>query len=181
MASKKNANPENVNPEENIDTAEAVDTAADVEIVEEAAAEPTSDELIAAERDKYLRLAAEYDNYRKRSAKEREMISTDTRADTVARLLPVYDNLLRALATPCADEEFFKGIEMTLTQFRELLAGLGVEEIPAVGEKFNPDLHNAVSQVDNPDFDSGAIVLEFQRGFILNGRVIRHSVVQVNN
>ena len=172
---------------------DAVEGAAEAaaEVVEEAAeaaaeaaetvVEPTAEELIAAERDKYLRLAAEYDNYRKRSAKERENVFSDARADTVTKLLPVYDNLIRAIATPCADETYAKGIEMMLTQFTEILATLGVAEIPAEGEQFNPEHHNAVMQVDNPEVESGVITAEFQKGFMLNGKVIRHSMVQVNN
>lgn len=166
---------------------QAPDAEAATEVVEDAAevveatAEPTAEELIAAERDKYLRLAAEYDNYRKRSAKERETTFSDARADTVAKLLPVYDNLIRALGTPCADETYAKGVEMMYTQFTEILANLGVAEIPAVGEPFNPEHHNAVSQVENPDVESGIITAEFQKGFLYNGKVIRHSMVQVSN
>ena len=169
-------------PIETVDTAAEVvaDAVAEPEVVE-TAAEPTAEELVAAERDKYLRLAAEYDNFRKRSAKERENVFTDARADTVTKLLPVYDNLIRALATPCTDETYAKGVEMMYTQFNEILATLGVAEIPAVGEKFDPEHHNAVSQIENPDVESGVVTAEFQKGFTIGGRVIRHSVVQVSN
>ncbi|MDR0839442.1 MAG: nucleotide exchange factor GrpE [Oscillospiraceae bacterium] len=141
--------------------------------------DPTPDELLAAERDKYLRLAAEYDNFRKRSRAERESLYTDIRAETVTRLLPVYDNLARALQTPCADEAFLKGVELTFTQFTEILTSLGVEEIPTVGEKFDPERHNAVSQTADPDAAPGVVTLELQKGFTLGGKIIRHAMVQV--
>ncbi|MDR0904555.1 MAG: nucleotide exchange factor GrpE [Oscillospiraceae bacterium] len=173
---KKKQEPENTPENENETEPQIIET--EPEIVE-TPAEPTADELLAAEKDRYLRLAAEYDNYRKRSQKEREAVYADVRADTVTKLLPVYDNLARALAAPCSDEKFLEGVELTFTQFSEILKNLGVEEIAAVGEKFDPERHNAVSQVDNPDTESGTITLEFQKGFTLNGKVIRHSMVQV--
>ena len=99
---------------------------------------------VAAEHDRYLRLAAEYDNYRKRSARERESIYSDVRADTVTKFLPVYDNLARALEQSTADEAYRKGVELIMTQFKDILSRLGVTEIEAMGQQFDPALHNAV-------------------------------------
>jgi len=158
----------------------------------EAAAEPTELELaqaetekvkteLAAEKDKYLRLMAEYDNFRKRSAREREALYADIKADTLLKLLPVYDNLERAVAQSTEDEAYRKGVEMTLTQFTETLASLGVTPIEAVGQSFDPTLHNAVMHIDSPDHGEGEIVQEFQKGFKMGERVIRFSMVQVAN
>ena len=136
---------------------------------------------LAAERDKYLRLAAEYDNYRKRSSKEREMTYSDARADTITRLLPVYDNLERALKMECADEAFFKGVEMTMTGLTEILEGMDVRRIEAVGEPFDPNRHNAVMSIENPELGEKIVAEEFQKGFMLGERVIRFSTVVVAN
>ena len=136
---------------------------------------------LTAERDKCLRLAAEYDNYRKRSVKEREMTYNDARAGVITRMLPVYDNLERALNTECADEAFYKGIEMTMTQLTEILEGLGVTQIPAVGETFDPNRHNAVMTIEDPDLGEKIVAEEYQKGFMLGERVIRFSTVVVAN
>jgi len=139
------------------------------------------EDILSAEKDKYLRLAAEYDNYRKRSTKEREMIYTDARTDAISKLLPVYDNLERALKMECSDEAYYKGVEMIMTQLKESLGSMNVKEIPAVGEPFDPKLHNAVMSVENPDLGENIIAEEFQKGFILGDRVIRFSTVVVAN
>jgi len=136
---------------------------------------------LKAERDKYLRLAAEYDNFRKRSAKERETRYNETRADTITRLLPVYDNLERALKMECSDEAFYKGIELTMTQLTGTLESMGVTKIPAVGEPFDPNHHNAVMAVENPDLGEKIVAEEYQTGFMLGERVMRHSTVVVAN
>ena len=138
-------------------------------------------EALSSERDKYLRLAAEYDNFRKRSIKERESTYSDARADVITRLLPVYDNLERALKTECADESFYKGIEMTMTQLTEILENIGVVTIPAVGETFDPNRHNAVMTIENPELGEKVIAEEFLKGFMLGERVIRFSTVVVAN
>ena len=164
------------------------------EVVEETveAAEPTELELaqaetekvkaeLAAEKDKYLRLMAEYDNFRKRSAREREALYADIKADTLLKLLPVYDNLERAVAQSTEDEAYRKGVEMTLTQFTEALASLGVTPIEALGQTFDPTLHNAVMHIDSEEYGEGVIVQEFQKGFKMGERVIRFSMVQVAN
>ncbi|MDR2570847.1 MAG: nucleotide exchange factor GrpE [Oscillospiraceae bacterium] len=155
------------------------------EIVNEIEIDPNSPEALqnelAAERDKYLRLAAEYDNYRKRSAKEREMIYTDARTNSIAKLLPVYDNLERALKMECSDEAYYKGIEMIMTQLTETLNEMNVREIPAVGEPFDPNLHNAVMTIKDPTLGDNIVAEEYQKGFILGDRVIRFSTVVVAN
>lgn len=139
-------------------------------------------EDLAAEKDKYLRLLAEYDNFRKRSQKERENIYSDVRADTVMKFLPVYDNLERALKAETADEAYSKGVEMTLTQFKELLLSLGVTEIVATaGTVFDPTIHNAVMHVEDENMGEGVIVEEFQKGFKLADKVLRCSIVKVAN
>ena len=131
--------------------------------------------------DKYLRLAAEYDNYRKRTQKEKEAAWSDAKAETAAAFLPVYDNLERALKAPCADEAYVKGVEMTMTQLREVLSRLGIEEIPALGETFDPNLHNAVMHVDDESAGEGVIVDVFQTGFRSADKVVRFAMVKVAN
>ena len=138
-------------------------------------------ELLSAEKDKYLRLAAEYDNYRKRSAKEREKIYTEARTDAISKLLPVYDNLERALKMECSDESFYKGVEMIMTQMTETLNSMGVQEIPAVGELFDPNRHNAVMKIEDPELGENKIAEEYQKGFAIGDRVIRFSTVVVAN
>ena len=142
--------------------------------------EETKKEL-AGEKDKYLRLLAEYDNFRKRSARERDNIYADVKADTLLKLLPVYDNLERALQNPTADEAYRKGVEMTMNQFTEALKTLGVTPIEAVGATFDPALHNAVMHAEDPERGEQEIVQEFQKGFKMGDRVIRFSMVQVAN
>ena len=150
------------------------------EPAEEAPKAPEVDEK-AAETDRYLRLAAEYDNYRKRSAKEREAIFTDVKTDTVAKFLPVYDNLVRALAQETADEAYKKGVEMIMNQFMDVMTKLGVTEIEAVGKEFDPEIHNAVMHVDDESLGENIVAEEFQKGFKLGEKVIRFSVVKVAN
>ena len=136
---------------------------------------------LTSERDRYLRLAAEYDNYRKRSVKEREKTYSDAIADTVTRLLPVYDNLERALKMECADEAYYKGVEMTMTQLTEILEGMSVVPIKAAGEPFDPNRHNAVMTIENPELGQKTVAEECRKGFMLGERVIRHSTVVVAN
>jgi len=133
----------------------------------------------AAEQEKYLRLAAEYDNFRKRSAKEREMIYSSARIDVITKLLPVYDNLERALKMECEDESFYKGVEMIMTQLTEILGDMGVHVIPAVGEPFDPNRHNAVMSIEDPNLGENIVADEYQKGFTLGDRVIRFSTVGV--
>ena len=138
-------------------------------------------QLLAEAADKYLRLAAEYDNYRKRTAKEKESAWSEARAQTVAAFLPVYDNLERALKQESCDEAYKKGVEMTMKGFQDALAKLGVEVIPALGETFDPNRHNAVMHCDDPEAGESTIVEVFQQGFICGEKVIRFSMVKVAN
>ena len=140
-----------------------------------------SAQLLAAAEDKYLCLAAEYDNFRKRSAKEKESAWTDSKASTAAAFLPVYDNLERALKAPCSDEAYQKGVEMTMNQLKEVLTKLGIEEIPALGEKFDPNCHNAVMHVDDDSVEENTIVEVFQTGFKTGDKIVRFSMVKVAN
>jgi len=162
-------------PEENIP-----EEAVTGEVVEEPAENPLEAQL-ASEKERFLRLAAEYDNYRKRSAKERESIFADVKSDTITQFLPVYDNLSRALANETADEAYKKGVEMIMTQFEEVLKKMGVEEIPAVGKPFDPTRHNAVMHIDDEAYGENEVVEEFAKGFIMGEKVIRFSVVKVAN
>jgi len=136
---------------------------------------------LAAKEDAYRRLAAEYDNYRRRTQKEKDGIWADAKADTAAAFLPVYDNLERALKQTTADEAFKKGVEMTMQQLREVLARLGIEEIPALGQPFDPTLHNAVMHVEDDSAGENTVVEVFQAGFRSGGKVIRFAMVKVAN
>ena len=140
----------------------------------------TNDEL-AALNDKYLRICAEYDNFRRRSQKEKEALYGDIRADTVAKFLPVYDNLERALNQSTEDEAFRKGVEMIMAQFNSTLEKLGVTVIDCLGQPFDPSLHNAVMHVEDEEKGENEIVEVFQKGFMLGEKVIRFAMVKVAN
>ena len=158
------------------------DTAAEPETEQAEEKTPASaKDEVADEHDRFLRLIAEYDNFRKRSAKERENIYTDVRVDTVTKFLPVYDNLQRAMNTQTLDEAYKKGVEMSFNQLKQVMTSLGVEEIPAEGETFDPTVHNAVMHVEDESFGENVIIEEFQKGFKLGGKVIRFSMVKVAN
>ena len=133
-------------------------------------------------KDQFTRLAAEYENYRKRTAKEKESLYQDPKADTIREFLAVYDNLERAAAAPGGeDDPHKKGLEMIFTQYKELLTKLGVSEIEAQGQPFDPERHEAVLHVDDENFGENEVAQVFQAGFTLGGKVIRHAVVQVAN
>ena len=136
---------------------------------------------LAAEHDKYLRLAAEYDNFRKRSIKEKDTRYADAKADTVAKFLPVYDNLERALANETSDEAYKKGVELIMTELKKIMTGLGVEEFGEKGDAFDPNAHNAVMHIENEELGENVIAQVFQKGFRMGDKVIRHAVVQVAN
>lgn len=164
---------------------EQAEQAAEVAATAEKAPEQTEEQKLrgelAQEKDKYIRLAAEYDNFRKRSAKERESVFSDARSDTILKFLPVYDNLARALAQETVDEAYRKGVEMTMTQLCTIMEKMGVIEIPALGETFDPSRHNAVMHVEDESIGESVIVEEFQKGFMLGEKVIRFSMVKVAN
>ena len=154
---------------------------------QETAADPLLEELeklrkqVDEKEEQYLRLAAEYDNFRKRSQKEKEGLYQGAKSDAVAAFLPVYDNLERALKQETADEAYKKGVEMTMSGLREILSKLGVEEIPALGETFDPSLHNAVMHVEDENAGENTVVDVFQTGFKLGDKVIRFAMVKVAN
>ena len=155
------------------------------EIKEEAPAEPTelekAQQAQAQEHDQYLRLAAEYDNFRKRSQREKDGIYQDAVADTAKKFLPVYDNLERALPNETADEAYKKGVEMIMTELKKIMDGLGIQIFGEVGEPFDPERHNAVMHTEDESLGENVIAQVFQKGFILKDKVIRFAMVQVAN
>lgn len=164
------------------------ETEACVEATETAeTAEETVDELtqlqdaIAAEHDQYLRVVAEYDNFRKRSQKEKDNLYTEIRAETVGRFLPVFDNLERALAQPTADEAYKKGVEMTMAGLVEVMEKLGVVAFGEAGEEFDPNKHNAVMHCEDESLGENILAEVFQKGFAVNEKVIRFAMVKVAN
>lgn len=137
--------------------------------------------LVADVNDKYLRLAAEYDNYRKRTAKEKESIYGDAKADTIKPLLAVYDNLERGIAQYDEADVHRQGLELILRQFTEALTKLGVTEIEAQGQPFDPEKHNAVMHVEDESAGENTVVEVFQKGFMIGDKVLRFAMVKVAN
>ena len=135
----------------------------------------------AQEHDQYLRLAAEYDNFRKRSQREKDALYRDAVADTAKKFLPVYDNLQRALKHETADEAFKKGVEMTMTELTKIMEGIGMKPFGAAGEPFDPEKHNAVMHVDDETLGENTVAEVFQTGFSLGDKVIRFAMVKVAN
>lgn len=134
--------------------------------------------------DKYQRCLAEFDNFRKRTIKEKASMYDDGVRSTIEKLLPVVDNLERAVAVQNqnnAEDSFYKGVAMTLKQFQEILTSMGVEEIKALGETFNPNKHAAVAHEDNEEYGENIVILEMQKGYQYKDKVIRHSMVKVAN
>ncbi len=133
-------------------------------------------------KDQFVRQTAEYENYRKRTTKEKENIYQDAKADTIKEFLAVYDNLERAAASEGGDDSpHKKGLEMIFQQVKDILAKLGVTEIEAAGKPFDPEKMNAVMHIDDENFGENEVAQVFQAGFELNGKVIRHAIVQVAN
>lgn len=191
MSEKKNKTaPEASEPEETVtaeeaSAAQAGEAQADTPGQEEK--DPLLEELetlkanLADQEDKFLRLAAEYDNFRRRSQKEKEGIYADAKADAVKALLPVYDNLERALKQETADEAYKKGVEMTMAGLKKAFDGLGVTEIDAAGQPFDPNIHNAVMHVEDESLGENTVAEVFQAGFKLADKVIRFAMVKVAN
>ena len=150
------------------------------ETVEETPVNPW-EEKYNAERESHLRLAAEYDNFRKRTLKEKESSYANGKADAVEKLLPVYDNLERAFNQPTEDEAYKKGVEMTLNELTKILTALGVEIFGEVGETFDPNMHNAVMHTEDDAFSENTISLVFQKGFKIGEKIVRFAMVQVAN
>ena len=139
------------------------------------------EEKYNAEHDSYLRLAADYDNFRKRTVKEKEASYGNGKADAVEKLLPVYDNLERALNQETTDAAFKKGVEMTMNELVKIFTGLGVEIFGNVGDSFDPNLHNAVMHTYDENLGENVIAMVFQKGFKLGDKVVRFAMVQVAN
>ena len=171
--------------EKNIPAEEVAEEVAEETVTETAEPEASEvnlwEEKYNAEHDSYLRLAADYDNYRKRTLKEKDAAYGHGKADAVEKLLPVYDNLERALNQPTQDEAYKKGVEMTMTQLVGILTGLGVEIFGNVGDIFDPNLHNAVMHTDNESLGENTISQVFQKGFKLGDKIVRFAMVQVAN
>ena len=139
------------------------------------------EEKYNAEHDSYLRLAADYDNYRKRTAKEKEQSYSNGKADTILKLLPIYDNLERAMNQDTEDAAYKKGVEMTMTELVKIFTGLGVEIFGEAGEPFDPSLHNAVMHTEDDRVGESTVTQVFQKGFKLGEKIVRFAMVQVAN
>ena len=155
------------------------------EVIEETVEEPVEvnpwEEKYNAERDAHLRCAAEYDNFRKRTIKEKEASYGNGKADAVAKMLPIYDNLERALNQETSDAAYKKGVEMTMNELLKIFGTLGVEVFGNVGDAFDPNLHNAVMHIENEDMEENSISAVFQKGFKIGDKVVRFAMVQVAN
>ena len=139
------------------------------------------EEKYNTEHDAHLRLAAEYDNFRKRTTKEKEQSYTNGKSDAVEKLLPVYDNLERALNQPTEDAAYKKGVEMTMNELVKIFTGLGVEIFGQPGDAFDPNLHNAVMHTEEEGVAENTITLVFQKGFKIGEKIVRFAMVQVAN
>ena len=147
--------------------------------------EPTEEEKLRKEldeiKDKYLRLMAEYDNFRKRSAKERLELSASVKGSTIGEILPVFDNFERALAAETEDTNYKAGVEMIFKQFGEMLTKLGVEIIDPLGQTFDPNIANAVNQIEDEKYGENEVAQVFQKGYKIGDKVIRYAMVVVAN
>ena len=155
------------------------------EVIEETVEETPEvnpwEEKYNAERDAHLRCAAEYDNFRKRTIKEKEASYGNGKADAVAKMLPIYDNLERALNQETSDAAYKKGVEMTMNELLKIFGALGVEVFGSVGDAFDPNLHNAVMHIENEELEENSISAVFQKGFKIGDKVVRFAMVQVAN
>jgi molecular chaperone GrpE len=163
------------------ETEETVPETPEAEAPAEADPLQETQEALKQEHDNYLRLAAEYDNFRKRSQKEKDTLFRDGKASAIEKFLPVYDNLSRALEQETADAAYKKGVEMTMTGLLEILKKLEVTVYGEPGDTFDPALHNAVMHLEDDNYKEGEIVQVFQKGFSLGGKVIRFAMVQTAN
>ena len=152
-----------------------------VETAEEVVETNPWEEKYSEEHNLRMRLAAEYDNFRKRTAKEKEQSYTNGKADAVEKLLPVYDNLERALNQPTEDAAYKKGVEMTMAELVKIFTGLGVEIFGQPGDAFDPNLHNAVMHIDDESLGENVISQVFQKGFKVGEKIVRFAMVQVAN
>ena len=164
-------------PEETVEAPQEEPKAAEAE-------KPETDpfeEKYNAEHDSLLRLAAEYDNFRKRTAKEKEQSYGNGKADAIVKLLPIYDNLERALNQPTEDAAYKKGVELTMNELVKIFTGLGVEIFGAPGDSFDPNLHNAVMHTEDESLGENVIAQVFQKGFKVGDKIVRFAMVQVAN
>ena len=158
------------------------------EILNEETAEEVKEEAKEASeaevddfKDKYIRILAEFDNYKKRTQKEKGELYNYTVCEVVSKILPVYDTLKLALNHETTDEALKTGVELTLKQFEKVLSDMNVSEIEALGKTFDPDFHNAVMHIDDENYGEKEIVEVFQVGYKMNDKVIRYSMVKVAN
>lgn len=179
MAKKETKQQQPLDPEQAA-PAEAVEETQETAEVQTPEVNPW-EEKYNAERDAHLRVAAEFDNFRKRTVKEKEASYGNGKADAVEKMLPVYDNLERALNQPTEDAAYKKGVEMTMNELVKILTGLGVEIFGQVGESFDPNIHNAVMHLENEELGENVIAQVFQKGFKIGDKVVRFAMVQVAN
>jgi len=175
IVAKKEKKTEETPVEETVEAVETPEEEVETPVVNE------WEEKYNAERDAHLRVAAEFDNFRKRTIKEKEQSYGNGKADAVEKLLPVYDNLERALNQPTEDAAYKKGVEMTMTQLVNIFAGLGVEIFGNVGDAFDPNIHNAVMHIEDESLAENTIAQVFQKGFKLGDKIVRFAMVQVAN
>lgn len=181
--SKMKKEPEQVQVEEKVETAQEPE--AETKTPESEKKEPSElEKALAAqakEHDQYLRLAAEFDNFRKRSVKEKDGIYQEAKAETAKKFLPVYDNLERALKNETADEAYKKGVEMTMRELVKILEAMDIKPFGMAGEPFDPQRYNAVMHVEDGSLGENVIAEVFQTGFVMGERVIRFAMVKVAN
>ena len=151
------------------------------EIIEEKKQIDTQKIELGETEDRLKRVAAEFDNYKKRSAKEKEMMYNSLLADIISKFLPIVDNLEKALEAKTEDENYKQGIELVLRQFKDVLTASGVKEIETVGKTFDPELHEAVGSVIDENLGEKEIKQEYRKGYMIGNKVIRHSMVIVAN
>ena len=171
-------NKENLTEEKETASPETEEAAEEVSPLDEA--QKLADEF----KDKFLRVSAEYENFRKRTQKEKESLYADGKAACAQSFLPLADNMDRALEAAKAEDAenpIVKGMEMIFRQFEDILKSLSIEAIPAVGEQFDPEFHNAVMHIEDEETDANTIVEEFQKGYKMGDKVLRHSMVKVAN
>lgn len=179
MEDNKELEEEVLEPKE--ETQEASEKAEEIPKEEEQSEEEKLKAELLEQKDKYLRVMAEYDNFRKRTAKERlELIST-AKADAITQILPVIDNFERALSAQTQDETYKAGIEMIFKQLGDVLKNLGIEEINPLGETFDPNVANAVNQIEDENLGENEVAQVFQKGYRIGDKVLRYAMVVVAN
>lgn len=181
--SKKND--EQLSKEQELMENEAVNEEVQEQEAGEATAEPTAEQKLEAEladmKDKYLRLMAEYDNYRKRTAKQLLDNSQTAKCNTISDILPVFDNFERAAGAESTDETYKSGVQMIFNQFSDMLTKLGVEIIDPTGQEFDPEIANAVNRIEDPELGENVVAQTFQKGYKMGDKVIRYAMVVVAN